>query len=76
MFKLAARLAALALFAVGGEYYSLDGSGNNTAHPTWGEAGTNLLHIAPVAYGALAPVTGIDVAAEVVRFLASEYRVR
>jgi peroxidase len=39
-----------AMMFVGGEYYSLDGTGNNLDHPTWGAAGTSLMHIAPVAY--------------------------
>ncbi len=30
---------------------SVDGSGNNLANPTWGQAGTQLLRIAPAAYG-------------------------
>ena len=29
---------------------SLDGSGNNLFHPTWGEAGTNYLRLAPANY--------------------------
>jgi hypothetical protein len=31
-------------------YYSFDGYGNNTAHPTWGVAGGDLLRLSPVAY--------------------------
>ena len=30
---------------------SLDGRGNNNAHPTWGSAGTDLMRYAPAAYG-------------------------
>jgi peroxidase len=33
------------------QYRSLDGSGNNMANPTWGEAGTQLSRIATPAYG-------------------------
>ena len=28
-------------------FRSIDGSGNNLAHPTWGSAGVDLLRIAP-----------------------------
>src|SRR6185369_16688235 len=31
--------------------YSIDGTGNNLAHPTWGSAGVDLLRTAPAAYG-------------------------
>ncbi len=31
--------------------YSIDGSGNNVAHPDWGSAGSDLLRIAAAAYG-------------------------
>jgi hypothetical protein len=31
-------------------FRSIDGSGNNIAHPTWGQAGTDLLRVSPVAY--------------------------
>ena len=30
--------------------YSIDGSGNNPQHPTWGSTGINLLRTAPAAY--------------------------
>jgi len=30
---------------------SVDGTGNNVAHPTWGSTGQDLLRIAPAAYG-------------------------
>jgi hypothetical protein len=32
-------------------FSSLDGTGNNLAHPAWGSAGTDLLRIAAAAYG-------------------------
>jgi hypothetical protein len=31
-------------------FRSIDGSGNNIANPTWGQAGTDLLRVSPVAY--------------------------
>jgi hypothetical protein len=31
-------------------YYSFDGYGNNTAHPTWGQAGSDLIRLSPVGY--------------------------
>jgi hypothetical protein len=34
-----------------GNIRSYDGSGNNVANPTWGQAGTDLRRIAPAAYG-------------------------
>ena len=39
---------------------SLDGSGNNLAHPTWGQAGTQYLRVAPANYadGIKTPVGG------------------
>nr|WP_083466246.1 peroxidase family protein [Kibdelosporangium sp. MJ126-NF4] len=42
------------------EYPSLDGSGNNRAHPDWGKAGTGYLRLAPANYtdGIGAPGTG------------------
>src|SRR4029453_17460326 len=33
-----------------GESRSIDGTGNNTDHPTWGSAGIDLVRTAPVAY--------------------------
>ena len=30
---------------------SIDGQGNNVAHPTWGSTGQDLLRLSPVAYG-------------------------
>ena len=30
---------------------SIDGSGNNLANPTWGQAGTDFVRLAPVGYG-------------------------
>jgi hypothetical protein len=30
---------------------SIDGTGNNVAHPTWGSTGQDLLRLSPVAYG-------------------------
>src|SRR6185436_19500133 len=30
--------------------YSIDGTGNNLANPTWGSAGVDLLRLAPAAY--------------------------
>src|SRR3954463_5570772 len=29
---------------------SIDGTGNNLAHPTWGAAGTDLIRLSPAAY--------------------------
>ncbi len=55
----AAMLAALAIAIAGGpnagaalgfEVQSLDGSGNNVAHPTWGKSGTIYPRIAPARY--------------------------
>ncbi len=42
------------------EVQSLDGSGNNLAHPTWGKAGLPYSRVAPARYadGRSAPVTG------------------
>lgn len=42
------------------EYPSLDGSGNNRAHPDWGKAGTAYLRVAPARYtdGLGKPVVG------------------
>jgi hypothetical protein len=31
-------------------YRSITGAGNNAAHPTWGQAGTDLARVSPVAY--------------------------
>jgi Animal haem peroxidase len=44
----------------GFEIQSLDGRGNNRAHPDWGQAGTNYLRVAPAHYadGAGTPVGG------------------
>ena len=30
---------------------SIDGIGNNVAHPTWGSTGQDLLRLSPAAYG-------------------------
>jgi hypothetical protein len=40
-------------------FRTIDGSGNNIANPTWGQAGTDLIRISPVAYadGISAPST-------------------
>jgi hypothetical protein len=32
-------------------YYSIDGTGNNLAHPDWGSVGQDLLRVAAAAYG-------------------------
>src|SRR5215472_10001567 len=32
-------------------FYSIDGTGNNLAHPDWGSVGQDLLRIAPAQYG-------------------------
>src|SRR6516165_4123169 len=32
-------------------YYSIDGTGNNLAHPDWGSVGQDLLRMAPAQYG-------------------------
>jgi Animal haem peroxidase/Cellulose binding domain len=37
--------------AVGFEVRSLDGSGNNVAHPTWGQTNTPYSRVAPARYG-------------------------
>jgi hypothetical protein len=44
----------------GFEYQSLDGTGNNRAHPDWGTAGAAYLRVAPARYtdGVGAPVSG------------------
>ncbi len=41
---------------------SLDGAGNNTAHPTWGQAGTAYSRVAAARYadGRSAPVAGLN----------------
>jgi hypothetical protein len=46
--------------AVGFEVRSLDGSGNNVAHPTWGQVGTPYTRVAPARYadGLSQPVSG------------------
>jgi hypothetical protein len=31
-------------------FRAIDGFGNNIANPTWGQAGTDLLRVSPVAY--------------------------
>ena len=31
-------------------FYSFNGSGNNVANPTWGEAGTDLIRLTPAEY--------------------------
>lgn len=36
--------------SVGFEVEALDGTGNNQAHPTWGQAGTNYSRVAPANY--------------------------
>jgi peroxidase len=49
--------------ALGFEVQSLDGSGNNLAHPTWGQVGTNYPRLAPARYadGHSAVVNGPNV---------------
>jgi len=44
------------------EIQSLDGRGNNIAHPTWGQAGATYLRVAPASYadGVGQPVAGPD----------------
>src|SRR5262249_48825135 len=32
-------------------FYSIDGTGNNLAHPEWGSVGQDLLRVAPAQYG-------------------------
>src|SRR6266536_3994186 len=46
--------------SLGFEVQSLDGSGNNQAHPSWGKAGTNYARVAAANYadGLSRPVTG------------------
>src|SRR5690349_5540205 len=41
---------AVAGVATGQPFRSADASGNNLAHPTWGQAGTDLIRLAPAAY--------------------------
>src|SRR5262245_49341975 len=36
--------------AVPSDFRSIDGTGNNLSHPTWGSAGADLVRIAPAAY--------------------------
>jgi hypothetical protein len=43
------QLEERALLSAG--FYSLDGTGNNLAHPEWGSTDEQLLRIAPAAYG-------------------------
>ena len=50
------------------EIQSLDGSGNNLAHPTWGQAETNYLRAAPVRY---ADGIGVPVAGPNARYLSN-----
>src|SRR5207248_11519441 len=49
-------------------FRSIDGSGNNLAHPTWGEAGTDFLRVAPAQYadGVSAPAGASRPSARVV----------
>jgi peroxidase len=49
--------------ALGFEVQSLDGSGNNVAHPTWGKVGTIYPRLAPARYadGRSTPVDGPNV---------------
>jgi hypothetical protein len=42
--------AALPPGLAGVEFSTIDGSGNNVAHPDWGKAGTNYLRVAPARY--------------------------
>src|SRR5262245_63225342 len=48
--KLRPRLEALEDRCTPSSFRSIDGSGNNVAHPTWGQSGTDLLRVSPVAY--------------------------
>jgi hypothetical protein len=50
--RLCARVAVLALEERCNPslIYSVDGSGNNLAHPAWGSVGQDLLRVAPAAY--------------------------
>src|SRR5258708_33405919 len=42
-------------------FYSLDGTGNNLAHPDWGAVGQDLLRIAPAQYGdSVSSLGGLD----------------
>src|SRR5579871_6607873 len=49
-------------------YRSITGNGNNSAHPTWGQAGTDLARVSPVAYadGISAPSLAHDPSARAV----------
>jgi hypothetical protein len=42
--------ATLPAGLAGIQFESLDGSGNNVAHPAWGQAGTQYLRVAPARY--------------------------
>jgi hypothetical protein len=44
------RLEALENRCVPSSFRSVDGSGNNIANPSWGQASTDLLRVSPVAY--------------------------
>jgi hypothetical protein len=52
--------SATAEASTGFEYQSLDGTGNNRAHPEWGTAGAAYLRVAPARYadGIGVPVSG------------------
>jgi hypothetical protein len=56
-----------ALTLLSATFYSIDGSGNNVANPTWGSAGTDLLRVSPAAYadGISAPALANDPSARV-----------
>ena len=64
--SIALLLGAGTLFApsahadLGFEVQSLDGGGNNRAHPEWGRVGTNYARVAPARYadGRSAPMPG------------------
>src|SRR6516164_8482845 len=48
--KFRPRLEALEDRCTPSTFRSVDGSGNNIANPSWGQAGTDLLRVSPVAY--------------------------
>ncbi len=50
MGSIAVSLCAVAMVAAGAQNRSIDGSGNNGAHPEWGSAGSTLRRVAAAAY--------------------------
>src|SRR5947207_12591111 len=45
----------------GSPFYSIDGTGNNLAHPEWGSVGQDLLRVGPAQYGdGISSLAGAD----------------